>query len=349
MRQGQQHIRRGRGRNNNHGGHNNNNNHRKNQNPLTRSFESNGPDVKIRGNPMHIAEKYVQLARDAQSSGDPVLAENYLQHAEHYNRIIMAHRDSMAHQSSDGGGQFQRRAPFAGETGDALEDGAEEAMDDGLVDAGVTRLQTPRGHEPQPSIDTGFGGTGSDQPQHPPRQMRDTRHEPRDGRNPDGRQGQHRRPFRDRFGSDNRGPDMRQQSGDRMASDRGGLDRPGAERVSPERPGIERNGYEPSAAGNGSAPSHHEPRTFRSQPIDRDPPAGGEREEPRGERREPRPERHRRGDRSPIAGGESGFDAQPDFLRRPVRRPRRDAAPEGEASGSSAVTDEPGTTDKTLL
>ncbi len=80
MRQGQQN-RRGRNRN------------RKSQNPLTRSFESNGPDVKIRGTPAHIAEKYVSLARDALSSGDPVLAENYLQHAEHYNRIIMTYRE----------------------------------------------------------------------------------------------------------------------------------------------------------------------------------------------------------------------------------------------------------------
>jgi len=74
-----------RGRNNNH-----HNNHRKSQNPLTRVFESNGPDVKIRGNASHIAEKYIQLARDAQSSGDPVAAENYFQHAEHYYRLIAA-------------------------------------------------------------------------------------------------------------------------------------------------------------------------------------------------------------------------------------------------------------------
>ncbi len=72
-----------RGRNNNNGG-------RKHVNPLSRNFESNGPDVKVRGNAAHVAEKYLQLARDAQSSGDPVLAENYLQHAEHYFRIVAA-------------------------------------------------------------------------------------------------------------------------------------------------------------------------------------------------------------------------------------------------------------------
>ena len=64
---------------------------RKSQNPMTRVFESNGPDVKIRGTPSHIAEKYLQLARDARSSGDPVAAENYYQHAEHYYRSMTDH------------------------------------------------------------------------------------------------------------------------------------------------------------------------------------------------------------------------------------------------------------------
>ena len=63
-------------------------NNRRGPNPLTRSYESNGPDVKIRGNAHHVAEKYLQLARDAHTSGDPVAAENYLQHAEHYFRLI---------------------------------------------------------------------------------------------------------------------------------------------------------------------------------------------------------------------------------------------------------------------
>jgi hypothetical protein len=77
MRQGQQNKRmRGRGR--------------KPTSSLNRVFESNGPDVKIRGPASHIAEKYLNLARDAQSSGDPISAENYLQHAEHYFRIISA-------------------------------------------------------------------------------------------------------------------------------------------------------------------------------------------------------------------------------------------------------------------
>jgi hypothetical protein len=77
-------------RNSNGGGNNNNNQNRRGQNPMTRVFESNGPDIKIRGTASHVAEKYVQLARDARSSGDPVAAENYYQHAEHYFRLIAA-------------------------------------------------------------------------------------------------------------------------------------------------------------------------------------------------------------------------------------------------------------------
>ena len=68
-------------------------NNRRGPNPLTRSYESNGPDVKIRGNAHHVAEKYLQLARDAHTGGDPVAAENYLQHAEHYFRLIAAAQD----------------------------------------------------------------------------------------------------------------------------------------------------------------------------------------------------------------------------------------------------------------
>ncbi|WP_456620013.1 MULTISPECIES: DUF4167 domain-containing protein [unclassified Bradyrhizobium] len=86
MRNGQN-KQRMRNRNNNN---NNNNHNRRGQNPMTRVYESNGPDIKIRGTASHIAEKYLQLARDARSSGDPVAAENYYQHAEHYFRLIAA-------------------------------------------------------------------------------------------------------------------------------------------------------------------------------------------------------------------------------------------------------------------
>lgn len=59
-------------------------------NSANRTYESSGPEVKVRGSASHVYEKYLQLARDAHSSGDRVMAENYLQHAEHYYRILRA-------------------------------------------------------------------------------------------------------------------------------------------------------------------------------------------------------------------------------------------------------------------
>ena len=59
------------------------------QHNTNRAFDSNGPDgVKVRGAAQHIYERYQQLARDTGSAGDRVLAENYLQHAEHYFRVL---------------------------------------------------------------------------------------------------------------------------------------------------------------------------------------------------------------------------------------------------------------------
>lgn len=61
------------------------------QQNANRAFDSNGPDsVKVRGNAQTVFEKYQQLARDATTAGDRVLAENYLQHAEHYFRLLRA-------------------------------------------------------------------------------------------------------------------------------------------------------------------------------------------------------------------------------------------------------------------
>jgi hypothetical protein len=52
-------------------------------------FDSNGPEVRIRGTAFQICEKYEALAKDARSTGDAVLAESYMQHAEHYQRMIV--------------------------------------------------------------------------------------------------------------------------------------------------------------------------------------------------------------------------------------------------------------------
>ena len=130
MRNGQQHHhgKRIRGR-----GGNQHNNNRRNHNPLTRVYESNGPDVKIRGTANHVAEKYLQLARDAQSTGDPVAAENYLQHAEHYFRLIAAAQEQFRQQNPNfqprpegGGNEQQFQQPR--NDGEFGEDGEDESM-----------------------------------------------------------------------------------------------------------------------------------------------------------------------------------------------------------------------------
>ena len=83
-------------------------------------YESNGPDVKIRGTASHVAEKYLQLARDAQSSGDPVAAENYYQHAEHYFRLIAAAQE-----------QFRQSQPYFQQGGEQRGNGPDDGYDDG--------------------------------------------------------------------------------------------------------------------------------------------------------------------------------------------------------------------------
>jgi len=124
-----------------------NNNHRKNHNPMARVFESNGPDVKIRGNPAHIAEKYMQLARDSQASGDPVAAENYYQHAEHYYRVIAAAQE-----------QFRQNNPHLPRPendtpGGARDDGFDDDEGDDAAQSMTAPGDSPYGtREPQPFI-----------------------------------------------------------------------------------------------------------------------------------------------------------------------------------------------------
>jgi len=145
---------RGRGRSN--GGGN------KGPNPLTRSYESNGPDVKIRGTAQHIAEKYLQLGRDAQATGDYVAAENYFQHGEHYLRIIASAQEQQRLANP------QHRGFEGGESDEGDED------EDGVPFAPGT---------PQPEVRfTHMQGTG-DQPDIQPRERREFR-ESREFREP---------------------------------------------------------------------------------------------------------------------------------------------------------------------
>lgn len=73
---------------------NNRSNNRRGGQQRSQVFDSNGPDVRIRGTAFQVAEKYEALAKDAASAGDTILAESYLQHAEHYLRVIASWEDS---------------------------------------------------------------------------------------------------------------------------------------------------------------------------------------------------------------------------------------------------------------
>ncbi len=175
MRQGQQN-RRGRGRGNGQGHQG-----RKGQNPLTRSYESNGPDVKIRGTPAHIAEKYASLARDAQSSGDPVLAENYLQHAEHYSRIIMAYREQQMGQSAGEFANGSANPPSRQRTGEASDASAEAVSEESAGD-GATQPASGQDAQPRSFEDRPQRGSQRDRGRHQSdRQDRGDRQERGDG------------------------------------------------------------------------------------------------------------------------------------------------------------------------
>jgi hypothetical protein len=124
-------------------GRNRGNNPNRSHNPLTRVYESNGPEVKIRGTAHHIAEKYLQLARDAQSSGDPVAAESYYQHAEHYFRLIAAAQE-----------QFRQNQPYPQQQPSGGNDSRDESFDEGEDEGQPTAAEGEQPvfgtREPQP-------------------------------------------------------------------------------------------------------------------------------------------------------------------------------------------------------
>ncbi|HEU4838264.1 MAG TPA: DUF4167 domain-containing protein [Micavibrio sp.] len=111
MRHGSQNRRsRNRSHHGGQSGHNNGGQRRPTQN-RNQIFDSNGPDVRIRGTAHQVCEKYLALAKDAASTGDIVLAESYLQHAEHYQRIINSWADEFQSQPRAYAPQDPAQAP----------------------------------------------------------------------------------------------------------------------------------------------------------------------------------------------------------------------------------------------
>ncbi len=129
------------------------NNGRKNTNPRSQSFESNGPEVKVRGNAQQVVEKYLALARDATTSGDRITAESYFQHAEHYYRVMTANggfegRETQPRQQdvsydakSDAGDPAVGAAPVTNGANDPAPDPASAPQPDSDADQDVQAAQ----------------------------------------------------------------------------------------------------------------------------------------------------------------------------------------------------------------
>lgn len=115
-----------------------------------RTMESSGPDIKVRGPAAHIFERYLQLARDAASSGDRVLSENYLQHADHYFRLVRSMQPAMPPPSAEREAEFD-----ADDAGGGEAEGAHDA--ETMAESGdQPDVDFPQGQQPQ-QFDRGEG------------------------------------------------------------------------------------------------------------------------------------------------------------------------------------------------
>jgi len=117
------------------------------------SFDSNGPEVKVRGSAAQVAEKYVGLARDATSAGDRVAAENYLQHAEHYTRIVNANNERAAELAEAARERAERERPD-----DVVEKEAEVAT----AEPEVTATPAPGRRKKAAAVDDDADTDGND-------------------------------------------------------------------------------------------------------------------------------------------------------------------------------------------
>ena len=314
-----------------------------------RAYESNGPDgAKVRGNAQTIYEKYQQLARDANSSGDRVLAENHLQHAEHYFRLIRLTQPQRPV------AEYVQRDPFMNGFDFDFEDESDQDSGDLAEAASVEEngySDEPRS-ESRPEREPRY--EGQDRPERSSERQRDS-HYDRNGNDGQNRDRNNRdRNNRDRNGRDknrDRMPDRNQDrpqeraGQDRVSQDRGPQDRFARDNRdnSPEpieydaegnRRETRRERYErrrqqrlmdQEAVLNSFEPMGHEPVVAMAQPIaviaSTEPLAA-----PRRPERIERPERQERQERPvaeelrPSAAPSEDVSHLPAFLRaKPVR------------------------------
>ena len=201
-----------------------------------RAFDSNGPEgVKVRGNPQHVFVKYQQLARDANAAGDRVLGENYLQHAEHYFRLLRAIQPNRPASEILGRDHFSSGydIDFEDETGQAQALAADEAATaagDPSED-NEPREQPRNRNDWQPREDRPRDDRPRDER---PRDDRPRDDRPRDDRPRDDRP-RNEGGNRDRYGRDNN-RDRNRNRDDRPRDDRPRDDRPRDDRPRDDRP-----------------------------------------------------------------------------------------------------------------
>jgi Domain of unknown function (DUF4167) len=296
MRHNQKQRMRGRNRNGN-----------KSQNPLSKVYESNGPDVKVRGTANHVADKYLQLARDAQSSGDPISAENYYQHAEHYLRIVAAAQE-----------QYRQINPnYRPEAQDRDEDFDDEDDSQGMQGGGSFEQSSYGLRDPQPYLPADQAPFPQrDQPLPSPPGGQQGRYERRDDRRDerrDDRRPRYERPRNDRYGERQGGREGgERQGGERQGGERFANERTGGERQNPDR-GQPDTSPEP-APSRAPEPSLDMLPAFITggAPVAAAAPTENGDEDAGGERSGFRGRRRRRGPRSEFNGGREGGEPSGD-------------------------------------
>lgn len=143
---------------------NKNRNNKPQGNVVNRVFDSSGPEGKVRGTPQQIIEKYNQLARDAQLSGDRVATENFQQHAEHYLRLLSeAQREQDARREEQERQNRERQAQRDRERQERIDRQERESNNGGQNGGhgGGNSGETDPGEAPRPDvIDTSDGDSG---------------------------------------------------------------------------------------------------------------------------------------------------------------------------------------------
>jgi hypothetical protein len=321
-----------------------------------RAFDSNGPEgAKVRGNAQHVFEKYQQLARDASSAGDRVLAENYLQHAEHYFRLLRAMQPQRP------ASEILGRDHFSSGFDIDFEDEGIQAQAEAADEAAAARGPTP---EVEPQAEGEGGERWQERPRDDrqrddrqrddrPRTERNDRYENRDSNNGAGR--------RDRWQRDDRPRDDRPRE-DRPRDDRPRDERPRDDRPRDERPREDRGPREDRAPREERAPREDRQRDDRprSERNDRDDRRGGY--ERNRDDRDPLAVVEPQAQPLPVAAeerpspvlrdSEGGESHAPAFLQastaprpaadgeEPARKPRRRRTPRSEGAPPASETEE---------